>query len=58
MSDNYNSSDTGSKAASSTISFGCILATVISYVAWHSIPWAIIHGLLGWIYVLYYAIKY
>ena len=50
--------NTGSKATGSTISFGCVLATVISYTAWHSISWAIIHGLLGWIYVLYYAIKY
>jgi len=31
---------------------------VISYNAWHSIWWAILHGILSWIYVIYYAIKY
>ncbi|MDF2856998.1 MAG: hypothetical protein K0Q87_2849 [Neobacillus sp.] len=40
------------------ISFGTCLAMVISYVAWKSIPWAIIHGLLSWVYVIYYWAKY
>ncbi len=40
------------------ISFGCALAMIISYVNWHSIGWAIIHGLLSWGYVIYYLIKY
>ena len=38
--------------------FGSALAMVISYCAWHSIGWAILHGILGWVYVLYYVIKY
>lgn len=38
------------------ISFGTALAMVISYVNWGSIFWAIIHGLLGWIYVVYFII--
>lgn len=46
------------KAASNGIGFGCALAMVISYVKWNSILWAIIHGFLGWIYVLYYVIRY
>ena len=33
---------------------GSIIAVIVSYSANHSIGWAIIHGLLGWIYVLYY----
>ena len=45
-------------AKSDGLSFGAALAMVISYVKWHSIGWAILHGLLGWIYVIYYAIKY
>lgn len=49
---------TGSSAADTGISFGVALAMVISYVNWHSIGWAILHGCLGWIYVIYYAIKY
>lgn len=38
------------------ISFGTALALVISYANWHSIPWSIFHGILGWVYVIYYAI--
>ena len=40
------------------ISFGTCLAIVISYTAWQSIPWAIFHGLLSWVYVIYYVIRY
>ena len=40
------------------VSFGSALAMVISYVNWHSIGWAIIHGLMGWVYVIYYIIRY
>jgi len=38
------------------LSFGAALAMVISYVAWGSIPWAIINGLFCWVYVIYYVI--
>ena len=40
------------------IGLGSILAMVISYVKWQSIGWAILHGALGWIYVIYYIFKY
>lgn len=40
------------------ITFGSALAIVISYVQWKSIGWAILHGLLGWVYVIYFLIKY
>lgn len=40
------------------ITFGSALAIVISYVSWHSIGWAILHGLMSWGYVIYYLIKY
>ena len=40
------------------ISFGSALAMVVSYTAWHSIGWAIFHGLLSWLYVIYYVIRY
>ena len=43
---------------STGISFGCALAMIISYVNWHSIGWAIAHGLMSWGYVIYYLIKY
>lgn len=40
------------------VSFGSALAMVISYVTWKSIGWAILHGVFGWGYVIYYLIKY
>ena len=46
------------KTAKSGIGFGAVLAIVISYTRWHSIGWAIVHGLLNWIYVIYYVINY
>ena len=36
------------------ITFGSALAMVISYTKWNSIFWAIVHGLMSWVYVLYY----
>jgi hypothetical protein len=36
------------------ISFGSAMAIVISFTTHHSILWAIIHGILSWIYVIYY----
>jgi hypothetical protein len=40
------------------ISFGSVLAIVMSWTLNKSIVWAILHGLMGWIYVVYYIIKY
>jgi hypothetical protein len=47
-----------SQTAKAGISFGTCLAIVISYTAWHSIPWAIVHGLFSWVYVIYYILRY
>lgn len=41
-------------AASTGISFGSALAITISWSQWHSILWAIIHGICSWFYVLYF----
>jgi hypothetical protein len=38
------------------VGFGSALAIAISYTANHSILWAIIHGILGWLYVIYFAL--
>jgi len=43
---------------SAGITFGSCLAIVISYTAWNSILWAVLHGLLSWVYVIYYAIRH
>ena len=42
----------------SGITFGTCLAMVISYANWHSVGWAILHGLLSWAYVIYYVLRY
>ena len=55
---NVCSKTTVQKTVKSGITFGSCLAIVISYTAWHSIPWAFFHGILSWVYVLYYLIKY
>ena len=38
------------------VSFGTVLALVISWSRNRSLLWAIIHGILGWFYVIYYAL--
>ncbi len=46
------------KYVKSGITFGSALAIAISWSQNQSILWAIVHGLLGWLYVGYYAIFY
>ena len=38
------------------VGFGSALAIAISWSVNHSIVWAIIHGILSWLYVIYYAL--
>ncbi len=38
------------------ISLGSVIAVVISWDRNKSLLWAIIHGILGWLYVIYYAV--
>lgn len=35
---------------------GSTLAVVLSWDANHAVLWAIVHGVLSWIYVIYYVI--
>jgi len=42
----------------SGIGFGCALAIAISYTVNKSIGWAILHGILSWLFVIYAAIVY
>ena len=46
------------KTVKSGITFGSALAMVISYTAWKSVGWAIFHGLLSWVYVIYFLLRY
>lgn len=45
-------------AATAGVGFGTILAITISWSANQSLLWAIVHGVLSWLYVIYYAIRY
>lgn len=36
------------------VGIGAVIAIILSWTANHSILWAIIHGWLGWIYVVYH----
>jgi hypothetical protein len=38
------------------IGFGSALAITISYSTNHSVLWAIIHGILSWLYVIYFVL--
>ncbi len=38
------------------IGVGVVLAIILSWTTNHSILWAILHGLCGWLYVIYWAI--
>jgi hypothetical protein len=38
------------------VGFGSALAMAISYSTNHSILWAIIDGVFGWLYVVYFAL--
>ena len=40
-------------ALGKSYNLGMMIAVVISFSANHSIFWAVIHGLLGWFYVIY-----
>ena len=50
MSDRY-------KTVRAGVGFGSALAITISWSVNHSILWAVIHGILSWVYVIYYAIS-
>ena len=38
------------------VTFGSALAIAISWSQHNSILWAIVHGFLSWLYVIYYAL--
>ncbi len=46
----------GSEGARYGITFGAALAIAISWSINKSILWALLHGFLSWIYVIYYVI--
>ncbi len=49
---------TGGQVVKAGISFGSALAMVISWSMNKSLLWVIVHGLLSWLYVVYYALRF
>ena len=45
-----------STTASTGISLGAAIAVAISWSKYQSVLWAIIHGICGWFYIIYYVI--
>lgn len=43
-------------AAGAGIGLGAVLAVVMSWTANKAVLWALLHGVLGWLYVVYYII--
>lgn len=41
------------KGVSFLTALGIALATVISYTAYQSVGWALVHGAFNWFYVIY-----
>ena len=56
--DGYSGSTVIQKTVKTGLGFGSALAMVISYTTWKSVGWAIFHGLLSWVYVIYFMIRY
>ena len=45
-----------STTASTGISLGSAIAVTVSWSMYKSVLWAIIHGIFGWFYVIYFII--
>ncbi|MCI9578970.1 MAG: hypothetical protein HFF98_09000 [Oscillibacter sp.] len=56
--ENENKTQVVKTSVKTGITFGSALAMVISYTNWHSVGWAVIHGLMSWVYVVYYVLRY
>lgn len=41
---------------SSGVGIGTVIAIILSWVTNHSILWAILHGIFGWLYVIYWVL--
>ena len=48
--------DRGGGAAKVGIGLGSAIAVAVSWSINKSLVWAIVHGVLGWLYVIYYAL--
>ena len=51
-----NTQDISHTVTQSVIGLGSVIAVVASWDRNRSILWAILHGILGWLYVIYFAL--
>jgi hypothetical protein len=49
-------SGNSSSAAGGGIGLGTLIAVIVSWTTYHSVGWAIVHGILGWLFVIWYLI--
>ena len=49
-------SEVRNQATRAVIGLGSAIAVAVSWSLNKSLVWAVIHGLLGWIYVIYFAL--
>ncbi len=40
------------------VGIGGAVAAYLSWTTWHSVGWAALHCLVGWIYVVYWCFEY
>ncbi len=53
---NSSGNHTTNVTVGSGIGIGTIIAIVASWSRNHSVLWAIVHGMFGWLYVIYYIV--
>jgi len=44
------------KVAKDTVLLGEIIAICVSWSQWQSVGWAVVHGVCGWGYILYFTL--
>ena len=52
------SSSTNKGCGCGGLGVGNVVAAILSWCSWHSIGWMILHLIFGWLYVIYWLIKY
>lgn len=52
------SGEGGCSCGCGSFSLGSFIAILLSWNLNHSVLWALVHGLLGWFYVVYYVLAH
>jgi len=47
-----------SDSVTAGVGSGFVFAAIISWSIWQSFWWMLLHSFFGWLYVIYWAIKY